>query len=168
MASKSKGFGKPLHQKEAEESQRKNLEKLAKKLSQSELGNKSMKMVINPSGVAKMSEVLEDFIEPYLEFARDHQQRQHLFEIAVMAWNLALLPADERQAMMDQTIAPILASQMALIQHDFQDIVDGMIRRKLDYFAENKRFIVSFELKDAGRSFQLLVASTAGKAEQNG
>jgi hypothetical protein len=168
MVSKSKGFGQPLHQKQAEEIQRKDLEKLAKKLSQGELVNKSVDMVISPSDVAKMSEVLEDFIEPYLEFARNHQQRQHLFEIAVTAWNLALLPADERQAMMDQTIAPILSSQTALIQQDFQGIVDGMIKRKLDYFAENKRFIVSFELKDAGRKFQLLVASTAGKAEQNG
>jgi hypothetical protein len=165
MANKPKGFGKPLHQKQTEESQRKDLEKLAKKLSKGEFGNKSVDMVISPSGVAKMSEVLENFIEPYLEFARTHQQRKHLFEIAVTAWNLALLPVDERQTVMEEAIAPILSSQTTLIQHDFQEIVDGMIERKLDYFADNKRFIVSFELKDTGREFQLLVASTTKEAE---
>jgi hypothetical protein len=168
MASKSKGFGKPLHLKQTEESQRKDLEKLGKKLSQGEFANKSIDMVISPSGVAKMSEVLENFVEPYLEFARNHQQRIQLFEIAVTAWNLALLPIDERQTVMAEAIAPILSSQTALVQHDFQEIVDGMIGRKLDYFAENKRFIMSFELKDTGREFQLLVASTVGEAAQNG
>jgi hypothetical protein len=79
-----------------------------------------------------------------------------------------LLPIEERQTVMAGAIAPILASQPTLIQHDFQEIVDGMIERKLDYFADNKRFIMSFELKDTGREFQLLVASTVGEAEQNG
>jgi hypothetical protein len=159
MASKPKGFGKPLHQKQIEDSQRKDMEKLSKKLLRGDFGGTFAGTVVSPSGTAKMSEVLEDFVEPYLEFAKNHQERKQLFGIAMTAWNLALLPADKREVMLERAIEQVVA-QTDLLKQDFSEIIGGMIIRKFDYFANNRRLIVSFELKDTGRDFQLLVAST--------
>jgi hypothetical protein len=56
---------------------------------------------IGGSGEVKMSEVLEEFVEPYLDFAQNRSQREKLFSIAVIAWNLAIMPGNERQPMID-------------------------------------------------------------------
>ncbi|NJM48805.1 MAG: hypothetical protein HC860_23725 [Alkalinema sp. RU_4_3] len=164
MADKPKGFGKPLHQKQMEESQRKDMEKLSKKVLNGEFGGKFAGTMISPSGEVKMSEVLEDFVEPYLEFVRNnHQQRKHLFGMAMTAWNLSLLPEDERELMLEKAIKQATAGT-DLLKQGFSAIIGSMITRKLDYFADNRRLIVNFELKDMGDGFQLLVASTL---EQN-
>ncbi len=177
MAGKPKGFGKPLHQKQMEESQRKDMEKLSKKVLNGEFGGKFAGTMISPSGEVKMSEVLEDFVEPYLEFVRNnHQQRKHLFGMAMTAWNLSLLPEDEREVMLEKAIEQATAGTVLekaieqatagtdLLKQGFSAIIGSMITRKLDYFADNRRLIVNFELKDMGDGFQLLVASTL---EQN-
>jgi hypothetical protein len=135
---------------------------LSKKLVREDVTGTFAETVINPSGVVKMSEVLEDFVEPYLEFSENHQQREQLFGLAMTAWNLALLPERRRQVVFERTFEQVI-SQTGLPKRDFSGIIGEMITRKLDYFADNRRMIVSFELKDTGRDFQLLVASTLEK-----
>ncbi|MGQ9872672.1 hypothetical protein [Leptodesmis sp.] len=49
------------------------------------MGEKFAGMVTNPKGEVKMSEVLEEFVEPYLDFAQNRSQREKLFSIAVIA-----------------------------------------------------------------------------------
>lgn len=164
MAGKPKGFGKPLHQKQMEESQRKDMEKLSKKLLNGEFGVNFAGTMISPSGEIKMSEVLEDFVEPYLEFARNnHQQRKQMFGMAMTAWNLSLLPEDEREVMLENAIEQA-TSGTDLLTQGFSAIIGSMITRKLDYFAGNRRLIISVELKDMRDEFQLLVASAPAKA----
>jgi hypothetical protein len=163
MAGKPKGFGKPLHQKQMEENQRKDMEKLSKKLLSGEFGVNFAGTMISPSGEIKMSEVLEDFVEPYLEFARNHQQRKQMFGMAMTAWNLSFLPEAERESMFEKAIEQAVA-ETDLLPQDFSVIVGSMITRKLDYFAGNRRLIISVELKDMRDEFQLLVASAPAKA----
>jgi hypothetical protein len=162
MASKPKGFGKPLHQKQSEESLQKDLERLSKRLVREDVTGTFAETVIAPRGAVKMSEVLEDFVEPYLESAENHQQREQLFGLAMTAWNLALLPEPERQVILDRTFERLI-SPTGLLKEYFDEIIGELIARKLDYFTDNRRLIVSFELKDTGRDFQLLVASTLEK-----
>ena len=40
----------------------------------------------------KMSDVLEEFVEPYLEFAETEEAYRKLLSVAVVAWNVALFP----------------------------------------------------------------------------
>ncbi|NJM48311.1 MAG: hypothetical protein HC860_20810 [Alkalinema sp. RU_4_3] len=160
MVGKPKGFGKSLHQKQMDESLQKSLEKLSKKLVREDLTGTFAKTVISPAGAVKMSEVLEDFVDPYLKFTRGPQERKNIFDIAMLAWNLALLPEPERQVMRERMIEEAIA-QTGVLRQDFSQLVDGMIARKLACFADNRRLIVSVELKNTGRDeFQLLVAST--------
>lgn len=154
MAQKPKGFGEPLHHKQ----QQKDLQRLAKRL-RNQMGDQLGGVKFNPFGEVKMSEVLESFVAPYVEFTDNRSQRQKLLEIAVVAWNLALLEEKERRSMLEDTIAQFIPINNATAQQDFLEILDEMVARKLEFFAEFKRVIVNFELKDTGREYQLSVAS---------
>jgi len=52
-----------------------------------------------PSGVAKMSQVVIDFIEPYAEYAETYEAYQKLVMVAIVAWNTTLLPEKKQKAM---------------------------------------------------------------------
>src|SRR3954471_12797318 len=62
------------------------------------------KVVYEPAGREKMSEVLEEFIEPYSDLADTDEAFEKLLNLGVLAWNAALLPEDERQAIIDKTV----------------------------------------------------------------
>jgi thymidine phosphorylase len=160
MARKSKGFGELLSQQREEKIHREGLAKLQDKVQQGALGDKFAGMVENPKGEVKMSEVLESFVEPYLDAARNHSQREKLFGIAMVAWNLALMPEGDRPSLIDRMVKAGIQSNDRLAQQDTREIINEMIVRKQKFFADNKRCIVDFQLQDVGNQFHLSVAST--------
>jgi hypothetical protein len=160
MARKSKGFGELLNQQRADNTHQKELEKLQQKVQKGPLGSKLAGMVMNPEGEVKMSEVLQAFVEPYLDLARNRGQREKLFSIAVIAWNLAIMPEKDRQPMIDQLINVGLKGTDPLAQQDTREIIDEFIDRKQKFFAKHKRYVVDFQLQDIGKQFHLSVAST--------
>jgi hypothetical protein len=160
MAKKSKGFGELLYQQRAENLHREGLAKLQEKVQHGAMGDKFAGMVTDPKGEVKMSEVLEAFVEPYLDFARNQSQREKLFGIAMIAWNLALIPGGDRPSLINKMIKAGIKSNDLLAQQDTREIINEMIVRKQNFFANNKRYIIDFQLQDAGKQFHLSVAST--------
>lgn len=160
MAKKSKDFGELLKQQRIDQTQQKSLEKLEQKVRQGPLSNHFAGLVANPQGEAKMSGVLEAFVEPYWDTARNRSQREKLLSVAVIAWNLALTPENERQLMIDQVIEQSLEGNDPLAQQDMREILDELIARKQKFFADNQRYIIEFQLQDLGKQFHLSVAST--------
>ncbi|WP_232251398.1 hypothetical protein [Oscillatoria acuminata] len=114
----------------------------------------------NPKGEVKMSEVLEAFVEPYVGFAENQNERETLLTIAVVAWNLSLIPEKERPSMMDKLIKAALKENHTLDQQEARAIINELMARKQKFFAKNKRFIVDFQLEDIGKHYHLSVAST--------
>jgi hypothetical protein len=116
------------------------------------------KVVTNPAGAEKMSDVLTDFFEPYHEGIPDTlDTMRKLVMTAVVAWNTALLPVEERADKLQQFSAD-LPEEM---QEDFMVLVDDMIRRKETYFANHNRIILDYELTDqGGGDYHLSVMST--------
>ena len=159
MARKSKGFGELLHQQRMHQVEQRGLEKLQQKMQQGELRNQFAGTIANPKGEVKMSEVLEEFVEPYLDAAHNHSQREKLFSIAIIAWNLAILPESDRQSMINKFLKEALNTNDPLTRQDTKGILDELIARKQKFFANNQRLIVDFELQDTGSSFHLSVAS---------
>jgi hypothetical protein len=159
MAKKSKGFRELLNQPLTEKDIQKGLTKLHQKLQQGALGQQITDVVINPQGEIKMSDVLEAFAEPYLEFATNHNQREKLFSVAIIAWNAAIMPEQDRQLIIEKTLEQGLKGD-AQSQQDARDIIDEMISRKQQLFADNQRYILDFQLQDSGKQFHLSVAST--------
>lgn len=160
MARKSKGFGELLNQQRADQTHQKGMEKVKQKVQKGPLGDKFSTIVTAPKGEVKMSEVLEEFVEPYLDFAQNRNHREKLFSIAMVAWNLAIMPENERQPMIDQVLKAGLKGNDPLAQQDTREIIDELIARKQKFFAKNKRYIIDFQLQDAGKRFHLSVAST--------
>ncbi|MDX2243726.1 MAG: hypothetical protein NW224_23845 [Leptolyngbyaceae cyanobacterium bins.302] len=99
MARKSKGFGELQKLQQRKQAEQKGLEKLQHKVESGAWGNNFAGMIANPKGEVKMSEVLEAFVEPYLDETHTYQERKKLFTLAVAAWNLgrALKPFDPPQ-----------------------------------------------------------------------
>ena len=48
------------------------------------------------TGGIKMSEVIENFIEPYMDLANTEENLRKLLTLAGLAWNTALFPKEER------------------------------------------------------------------------
>ena len=118
--------------------------------------SKNQKIVVNPVGEAKMSEVLTEFVKPYADHADTDEAYQKLLVIGILAWNAALLPTKKRQEMVNSLLGEMPTS----MPKEFRSIVEMLIERKLKHFAENKRVNVNYELTDIGDGFHLSVAST--------
>ncbi len=111
-----------------------------------------------PSGVAKMSEVVIDFIEPYAEYAETYEAYQKLVMIAIVAWNTTLLPEKKQKAMVKKMI-----KSLSLPRSDARDtkgIIEELIERKNKHFAEHTRTIVDYQVTETRDGFHLSVAST--------
>ena len=121
---------------------------------------------IEPRGEVRMSEVLKAFVEPYLGLASTDNGQRVLLEIASLAWNAAILPENERQAVLDQVAANGLPGFQGQAQEELQDLLTNMIARKRALFDDNKRFILSVELTSAEGGY-LSVISTAAGPEQS-
>jgi hypothetical protein len=114
-----------------------------------------MQSVINPPGQEKMSEVLEQFIEPYLGAVDDVTSMQKLTTLATVAWNAAILADDRRESFLDS----IMDTFPKKARSDAARIIEEMIQRKNRYFADNRRQIVNVQVTDTGDGFHLAVAS---------
>jgi hypothetical protein len=160
MARKSKGFSDLLKQQRASKADQKGLEELQQKVQKGAFGDKSVSLVKNPKGEVKMSEVLEEFVEPYLDLAKNRQQREMLFGIATIAWNLAIVPKKDRKPLIDKVVKESVKGNDPLAQQDTREILNDLIARKQKFFAKNERYIIDFKLQDRGKKFHLSVTST--------
>ncbi len=159
MARKSKAFGELLRQQDSIEQQRKSLKSLAKKVEQGSYGVD--KVVVSPPGEAKMSEVLEDFVEPFCQYAETETALRKLYTLAIIAWNMAFL-SDAEQA---KSIEDILNSDKVLnedqeVLSEVKDIINALVSRKKQHFPDYTRKIIEFELRDIGTGYHLSVIST--------
>ena len=118
------------------------------------------KVVYEPAGLEKMSEVLEDFIEPYRDLADTEDAFRKLLNLGMLAWNAALLPEDQRRAIIDETLGAGLSRAFKSDRALAREFIETLVRRKEEHFAANRRAIMSFELTDTGAGYHLSVAST--------
>ena len=105
----------------------------------------------------KMSEVLKEFIAPYRDIANTEEAFRKLLVTAVIAWNAALFPAEERKAHLEK----VLEALPEEVRADGRAIINELIERKKRCFSEYKRMIVDYEVTDTGKDYHLVVISTA-------
>jgi len=158
MAKKPKGFGELLHQQRRVQGQQKTMENLEKRVTQNLQGK--VKTVRWNEGETKMSEVLKDFVKPYLDPIKTMERRQKLLAIAAFAWNIALLPEDQQQAELDNIVQSLSKNQGPQFQQDAREILEALIERKQTHFAHHRRYILDYELKESPDEFFLSVVST--------
>ena len=128
-------------------------EALASRARQSAPG-KEIELIKDPPGFEKMSGVLGEFAKPLIEQVKTKAGYQAALRFAVLAWNTAFLPEEERARMLrEKKLADALGpAGIALMEK--------LIARKLALFAAEKRPILDFELVDrGGGQFCLTVTS---------
>jgi len=106
----------------------------------------------------KMSQVIEQFIEPYIDEEGTGVGLRALVSVGIIAWNLALLPPLEREA-------ELLAAADRFSDHVQLDLIRflrELIARKLQHFPEYRRMVMEFTLTDeSDGGYYLQVVSSA-------
>jgi len=108
-----------------------------------------------PGGV-KMSDVLGEFVEPYVDFVEGIESYRRLLTLAVLAWNAALAAEAQREAMVDDVLRKGVPEDLLA---DGREIVSQLVLRKQRSFAHFRRPILNFSLEDRGDQYYLMVAS---------
>jgi hypothetical protein len=118
-------------------------------------------VTINPPGETKMSQVLEELIAPYLEETHTLDEFKNLVLLGRLAWNAALLPAEERDVFLKQVRNTLPRALRADIGH----LLKSLILRKFTLFPNDRRYIISIHVTDLGAQYHLAVAySTPAEA----
>ena len=132
------------------------------------LGDKDEVMMINQEqSVFKMSEVIIEFAEEFLDKMHTNSQRRMVLEFACLAWNLAIF-AEEG---MELPGPDELLDSMELRNNDTETrdvlkyILSVLIHKKMDEYADIDRAIISYHFTDIGKVFRLDVASAISKRE---
>lgn len=130
------------------------LNSFAERLRQQD-GLRDLDIVKNPANESKMSEVLREFMFPHMCFVQDAPSFKRLVSTATLAWNAALLPADERSAMLEELSQDFDSKT----REDFCEAMGELIERKLHHFAQYRRTIVDVQVTDTEGGYHLAVAT---------
>lgn len=111
------------------------------------------------SGRPKLSEVIWEFAEPLTDAAVGAEGQKRAAEIAIVCWNAALLPADKGKEALALAVRDISGGDQK-IERGLCDVLDMMLARKHQYFADDHRFVFDFSLTDTDEGPHLMVASS--------
>jgi hypothetical protein len=160
MAKKSREFRELLHQESSEKNAMAQAKREFEKTAV-QAGATGVRFAQPQS--EKMSDVLEDFIEPFVEDGElSLEANRVLLTMAVVAWNVANMPEDQQESAL-QDFLKVFSPTLGKGLLEAETLIRQMIVRKQRFFAKNQRFILNFQLKDLGHSRHLSVASTLPK-----
>lgn len=115
-------------------------------------------MITGPaSDGIKMSDVLEDFVEPYEQFAETKEAYRKLLTTAVVAWNVMLFPEQDRSSILDKLLVTLPED----VRKVGRESIEELMVRKERFFSQYRRMIVDFEVRDTGNRWRLAVMSLA-------
>ena len=117
-------------------------------------------MVPTPLGEEKLSAALLDLVAPFMPHVTTLSAFRALVGIGVAAWNSTLLQGSKRQSFLKQIVQPLLAAGGEEGRDDAKDIFNILVKRKERYFADDKRFIISYTVHETRNEFRVAVATT--------
>ena len=127
-------MGKASRAKRLRHQQTATQRELVERVRQSRPGE-PIKVVTRRTG-RKVSEILMEFAQPWLDEARNDDQRKSVIGMAVLAWNAAMIPEPEQCE--GYLLEKLEASGMAILK--------GMIARKLALYPEETRPILDYQI----------------------
>jgi hypothetical protein len=113
-------------------------------------------------GPLKMSEVLEELVEPFRmdpdeETTKDFRE---LLSCGTLAWTIALYAPEEREPVIASMLNSELKHQPRAVRDHFLNLMYALIERKDRLFPHIRRNIESFELTETDDGYHLMVLST--------
>lgn len=104
----------------------------------------------------KMSENILHLAEPLLEHS---QNLEGALSLAAIAWNLTLVPEDERGPMLEKLLRPA-AEKDPEMELGMRVMLRHLMERKLELYPDDLRMILGHELAQTGEDSMLNVVST--------
>ncbi|MFH1673183.1 MAG: hypothetical protein ABIF87_07140 [Pseudomonadota bacterium] len=118
------------------------------------------KVIIEPQGAEKMSEVLQDFAAPLLNECDDDESVKKALAVAIIVWNLSLLPEKDRAEAIENLSSELAPSDNAADTALTTHYIEMMMERRQKLFPDNKRTIMNYQFSGSGKNLRLDVAST--------
>jgi hypothetical protein len=118
------------------------------------------KFIVEPEGHEKMSEVILDFAEPLLDECENEASEKIAVAMAILIWNVSLLPEKDQDREILKMCSELARSDDAKQIAELMDYANHLIKRKNKNYAENRRYIVKYEISGYGKDRRLDVAST--------
>jgi len=110
-------------------------------------------------GEPKLSAALIDLVSPFAPYVKSLKDYKALIGIGVTAWNLPLLKGPEHQAFYTQVIQPLLEAGDKKMRLEANEMFSALLKRREDYFPDDKRLIVSYTVTDNGDEYNVAVAT---------
>ncbi len=153
MSSKKNKLKRKLNKTKAESKTGQN--ELLKKIEAS--GNK---VVVDPKGKLRMSDVLQDFAKPLLTEASTDDEVKMAIRFAILVWNASLIPKPERENELKALITQLSKSDNPSHTTIMKSYVDMLLKRKEEMFSDIKRAIIDCHFSGSGSKLRFDVAST--------
>jgi hypothetical protein len=113
----------------------------------------------------KASAALIHLAEPLTSEADDTDAREKSLMLAMVAWNLSLLPESKRKEQMASLLEKAAASEDRLEASSFfQPIIDALVSRKLQLYPLDRRFLVDLQVFETSDGYRVTVASALDAA----
>jgi len=116
---------------------------------------------VNPEEVPRMSAVLIDFAQPFLQGDESVEIYRRVLTMAALAWNASFLPAAERNEARDEFANTVCRGSEPEDYAFALNLFEGMTRRRRDEFGEIRRMIVDVDVAEgAGGAPRVNVAAS--------
>ncbi len=159
MAKEFKGFGKVPSKRQSKNAIDRSFDNLRQNVAKNY--GEDITLLMNPDKATKMSEVLENFVSPYMDVTESKEGLQILFSMGMSAWNIALEPVEQRAETIEQFVNKVFRTQSAKSTEVGKNFIVELIDRKDKLFANNQRRIISFDLDYISvGEYHISVAST--------
>lgn len=118
------------------------------------------KILIEPPGYAKMSELIVDFARPLLALDPEDEFFEDAIAVAVLAWNIALL----LEAQPEVTVAEFFEEMTGISSADsaadaILEQIALLVRRKQRHFSKHRRIILDYEVTESQDLFHVNIIS---------
>ena len=117
-------------------------------------------MIVDPEGEAKMSEVILDFAKPLLDKCEDEESEKKAIGLAILIWNVSLFPKKKRDQEIENLCSGLSSSEDANDFAALMNYVNLLLERKNEYYPDNKRAIMNYQMSGSEKNRRLDVAST--------
>jgi chaperone required for assembly of F1-ATPase len=159
MAKEFKGFGKVPPKRQSKNAIDRSFDNLRQNVAKNY--GEDITLLMNPDKATKMSEVLENFVSPYMDVTESKEGLQILFSMGMSAWNIALEPVEQRAETIEQFVNKVFRTQSAKSTEVGKNFIVELIDRKNKLFVNNQRRIISFDLDYISvGEYHISVAST--------
>ncbi len=137
-------------------------EKLLQRV-QEERDKLGVDLKVDLNNPVKMSDVILDFAQPLLDVARGFEAEEKAVKLAILAWNLSLLPEAERTEGFEKLRASTRSDDEAG-RASLEHVLSLMLARKKALFDGNDRMVLDHDIVRTPNGLHLNVVSSITKA----